>query len=59
MRCHATPCDLTPRLPHLYVGAEGNEGDIYVCNDAGETTFRVDGNEGDLVIRSSARRADA
>ena len=35
----------------LYVGAEGNEGDIYVCNDAGEITFRVDGNEGDLTIR--------
>jgi hypothetical protein len=36
----------------LYVGAEGNEGDIYVCNDAGETTFHVDGNQGDLAIRS-------
>lgn len=35
----------------LYVGAIGNEGDIYVCNDDGETTFHVDGNEGDLAIR--------
>jgi hypothetical protein len=30
----------------------GNEGDIYVSNASGEINFHVDGNEGDLVVRS-------
>jgi len=35
----------------LYIGAEGNEGDIIVRNGAGDVTVRIDGAQGDIVVR--------
>ena len=39
----------------LKIGAAGNEGDLEIYNDAGDSTFKVDGNEGDISVR---RRID-
>ncbi len=35
----------------LYLGCEGNEGDIFIRNNAGQNSFQVDGNEGDIYVR--------
>jgi hypothetical protein len=51
----------------LYIGADGNEGDIFVRDGAGEDVFRfdskyaalyigADGNEGDIFVRDGAGR---
>lgn len=35
----------------LYLGCQGNEGDIIIRNNAGQDSFQVDGNEGDIFVR--------
>lgn len=35
----------------LHVGSRDNEGDIFVRNNAGQVSFQVDGNEGDIIVK--------
>jgi hypothetical protein len=38
----------------MYLGCQGNEGDLIIRNNAGENSFQVDGNEGDIFVRRQA-----
>jgi hypothetical protein len=38
----------------MYLGCEGNEGDLIIRNNAGEDSFHFDGNEGDIFVRRQA-----
>lgn len=37
----------------LYVGGEGNEGDLYVVHPSGVNTIQMDGNSGDIILRNA------
>lgn len=37
----------------LYVGGEGNEGDLYIVHPSGVNTIQLDGHSGDIILRSA------
>ena len=37
----------------LEIGAQGNEGDLFIRDDAGRISIRMDGNSGDIVLSNA------
>lgn len=37
----------------LYVGGDGNEGDLYIVHPSGVNTIQLDGNSGDIILRNA------
>lgn len=37
----------------LYVGGDGNEGDLYIVHPNGVNTIQLDGNSGDIILRGA------
>lgn len=40
----------------LYVGGDGNEGDLYIVHPSGVNTIQLDGNSGDIILRNAEDR---
>lgn len=37
----------------LYLGGEGNEGDLYIVHPSGVNSIQLDGNSGDIILRNA------